>query len=155
MGQRVSIAVGAFPNRTFGGVVTFVAPVVDPATRTLRVKAEVDNSEALLRPGLFARVNLGVARRENVLMVPAEALLQRAGGASLYRLIDGDRVERVAVESGAMVNDMIEVRGDVREGDRIIRSGHGGLADGMTVVVREGAPPPMTTAGTGKRGKDS
>jgi len=155
MGQHVAISVGAFPNRTFDGVVTFVSPTVDPATRTLRIKAEIDNSGALLRPGLFARVSLGVARRENVMMVPAEALLQRAGGASLYRVIDGDRVERVSVETGVTSNNMVEVRGDVRPGDRIVRRGHGGLADGMVVVIREGARPPVAITTAESRGNDS
>jgi membrane fusion protein (multidrug efflux system) len=154
-GQHVAISVGAFPGRTFDGVVTFVAPTVDPATRTLRIKAEIDNSDALLRPGLFARVSLGVARRENVLMVPAEALLQRAGGASLYRVVEGDRVERVSVRAGMTANDMVEVLGDVHAGDRIVRRGHGGLANGMVVVVREGVRPPVATAGAEDRGNDS
>jgi membrane fusion protein (multidrug efflux system) len=155
LGQHVAISVGAFPDQTFAGVVTFVAPTVDPATRTLRIKAEIDNSAALLRPGLFARVSLGVARRENVMMVPAEALLQRAGGASLYRMVDGDRVERVQVRTGVTANNMVEVRGDVRSGDLIIRRGHGGLADGMVVVVRDGATAPVATAATEELGSDS
>ncbi len=155
LGQRVKIHVGAFPNRTFQGVVTFVAPTVDPSTRTLRIKAEVENADAALRPGLFARVSLGVARRENVLMVPAEALLQRAGGVSLYRVVDGDRVERVRVETGATYQDLVEVRGGIREGDQVVRRGHGGLADGMVVVVKQAPPPPIATAGPEQRGQDS
>jgi len=155
VGQRVKISVGAFPDRSFQGVVTFVAPTVDPATRTLRIKAEVENADAALRPGLFARVSLGVARRQNVLMVPAEALLQRAGGASVYRVVDGDRVERVRVETGTTYRDMVEVRGEIREGDLIVRRGHGGLADGMVVVVKQAAPPPIATAGPEQRGQDS
>ena len=154
-GQKVAISVGAFPNRTFEGVVTFVAPTVDPETRTLRIKAEVDNAEALLRPGLFARVNLGVARRENVMMVPQESLLQRAGGASLYRVIDEDRVERVTVETGATEKNMVEVRGNLRPGDRIVRRGHGGLADGMVVVVQGATRAPVAVTATGVRGNDS
>lgn len=155
LGQHVAITVGAFPNRTFDGVVIFVAPTVDPATRTLRIKAEVDNSESLLRPGLFARVSLGVARRDNVMLVPAEALLQRAGGVSLYRMTEGDRVERILVDTGVTLNNMVEVRGDIHAGDRVVRRGHGGLADGMVVVVREVTRPPVATAGTEKRGQDS
>jgi membrane fusion protein (multidrug efflux system) len=155
LGQRVKIHVGAFPDRTFQGVVTFVAPTVDPSTRTLRIKAEVENADAALRPGLFARVSLGVARRENVLMVPAEALLQRAGGVSLYRVVDGDRVERVRVETGATYQDLVEVRGGIREGDQVVRRGHGGLADGMVVVVKQTPPPPIATAGPEQRGQDS
>jgi membrane fusion protein (multidrug efflux system) len=151
-GQSLEISVGAFPYRVFDGVVTFVSPTVDPATRTLRIKAEVDNAEGLLRPGLFARVNLGVAQRENVLMVPAESLLQRAAGVSVYRVIgaagDEARVERVQVETGVTSGSFVEIRGDVKAGDRIVRRGHGGLADGMVVVVRGALlPPAVATAG--------
>lgn len=155
LGQRVQLELGAFPDRRFEGVVTFVAPTIDPATRTLRIKAQVDNADQLLRPGLFARVSLGVSHRENVLMVPEEALIQRAGGVSVYRLLAGDRVERVPVETGAHANDQVEVRGDLAAGDRIVRKGHGGLADGMVVVVRETLRPPVATAGAVPKGTDS
>ncbi|MEZ4290875.1 MAG: efflux RND transporter periplasmic adaptor subunit [Myxococcota bacterium] len=155
LGQSVQIRVGAFPDRVFTGTVSFVAPTVDPETRTLRIKAEIDNGDALLRPGLFARVSLGVNRRENVLMVPEEAVVQRSGGASVYRLTDDDRVERVAVEVGSQLQDRVEIRGDVHAGDRIVRRGHGGLANGMSVVVREVLPAPISTAGEPAEGSDS
>lgn len=158
VGQRVEIQVGAFPNRLFQGRVSFVAPTVDPATRTLRIKAEVDNDDGLLRPGLFARVSLGVAERENVLMVPAEALIQRVGGVSIYRVTAGGaegQVERVAVQVGASDGDYVEVRGPIRPGDRIVRRGHGGLANGMTVAIRASDRPPVATAGEATRGNDS
>ena len=149
LGQTISLSVGAFPDRTFSGVVRFISPTVDPATRTLRIKAEVDNAEGLLRPGLFARVSLGVAKRENVLMVPAESLLQRADGVSVYRVLGDDpsegRVERVSVQPGSEFGSLVEVRGDLREGDRIVRRGHGGLADGMVVVVVEGQQAAVAT----------
>ncbi|MCR9094816.1 MAG: efflux RND transporter periplasmic adaptor subunit [bacterium] len=160
LGQTVEISVGAFPDRKFQGVVTFVAPTVDPDTRTLRIKAEVDNAEGHLRPGLFARMNLGVAERTNVLMVPAEALIQRVGGASIYRVVPTEenegRVERVSVEVGATDGDFVEVRGDVRPGDQVVRRGHGGLASGMSVVVRGAtASRPQVAAGEEPRGNDS
>lgn len=146
VGQTVTISVGAFRDRTFEGKVNFVAPTVDPGTRTLRIKAEVDNKEGLLRPGLFARVSLGVDRRENILMVPEEAILQRAGGASVYRILDGDKVERVQVVTGIQSGDQVEVRGAIKAGDRVVRRGHGGLADGMIVAVREDARAPIARA---------
>jgi RND family efflux transporter MFP subunit len=79
-GQQIDVSVGAFPDRVFQGTVTFISPTVDPATRTLRIKAEIDNDEGHLRPGLFARVSLGVAPRSGVVMVPEEALIQRSEG---------------------------------------------------------------------------
>jgi membrane fusion protein, multidrug efflux system len=137
-GQKVDVSVGAFPDRVFSGEVTFVAPTVDPATRTLRIKAEIDNADGLLRPGLFARVSLGTTPRRGVVMVPEEALIQRSEGALLFKIGEGDRVSRVAVQTGVHDGGRIEVRGDVVPGDRVVRRGHGGLADGAVVVVREG-----------------
>jgi membrane fusion protein (multidrug efflux system) len=155
-GQHVEIQVGAFADRSFEGVVTFVAPTVDPATRTLRIKAKIDNAEGLLRPGLFARVSLGVSRREGVLMVPEEALIQRADAAYLFRILEGERVERVRVETGAQHAGRVEILdGAVEAGDRIVHRGHGGLSDGMVVVVRELNRQTLNTAGRPSAGIDS
>lgn len=137
VGQRIEIRVGAFEDRVFGGEVTFVAPTVDPTTRTLRIKAEVRNDQGLLRPGLFARIGLDVGRRADVLMVPEESLTQRAGNAFLYRIDADDRVTRVEVETGARQAGLVEVRGPLVAGQRIVRRGHGGLSNGMVVVVRD------------------
>jgi membrane fusion protein (multidrug efflux system) len=145
-GQRVKVHVAAFPDRAFEGVVTFIAPTIDPATRTLRIKAEIDNADNLLRPGLFARVNLGTDQRKSVLMVPEEALVQREGGASLFLIGEGDRVRRVIVETGVQTKGRVEVRGEIAAGDRVVRRGHGGLADGMVVVVRDAESSSLETA---------
>jgi membrane fusion protein, multidrug efflux system len=139
-GQDIQVSVGAFPDRVFHGVVTFISPTVDPATRTLRIKAEIQNDEGHLRPGLFARVSLGVSPRSGVVMVPEEALIQRSEGAVLFKIGPDDRVKRVAVTTGAHDGGLVEVRGDVRPGDRVVRRGHGGLADGAQVAVRDAEP---------------
>jgi membrane fusion protein, multidrug efflux system len=143
-GQKIEVSVGAFPDRVFQGEVTFVSPTVDPATRTLRIKAEIDNDEGHLRPGLFTRVSLGVAPRSAVVMVPEEALIQRSEGAVLFKIGPEDRVKRVAFTTGVHDAGRVEVRGDVRPGDRVVRRGHGGLADGAQVAVR--APEPRAVA---------
>jgi membrane fusion protein (multidrug efflux system) len=138
--QTIEVSVGAFPDRVFKGVVTFISPTVDPATRTLRIKAEIDNDEGHLRPGLFARVSLGVSPRSGVVMVPEEALIQRSEGALLFKLDAENRVERVMVTTGAHDGGRVEVRGDVAPGERVVRRGHGGLVDGAMVAVRDADP---------------
>jgi len=146
IGQRIQIGVASPADRKFDGVVTFIAPTVDPGTRTLRVKAEIDNTDGVLRPGLFARIELGTEQRKSVLMVPEEALVQREGGAWLYLIEEGDKVRRVSVETGHQSQGRIEVRGAISAGDRVVRRGHGGLADGMVVVVRESESSAVETA---------
>jgi membrane fusion protein, multidrug efflux system len=140
LGQQIEVAVGAFPDRVFHGQVTFVSPTVDPATRTLRIKAEIDNSEGHLRPGLFTRVSLGVSPRSGVVMVPEEALIQRSEGAVLFKIGPENRVKRVVVTTGARDGGRVEVRGDVAPGERVVRRGHGGLVDGAVVAVRDTEP---------------
>lgn len=136
-GQRVEISVGAFPDRRFNGSVTFVSPTVDPATRTLRIKAQIANREGALRPGLFARVTLGLSRREAVMMVPVDAVVRRASGAHVFRMGADDRVEQVAIETGTQNGERIEVIG-LTAGDAIVHRGHAGLIDGTQVRVRGG-----------------
>lgn len=155
VGQHVAVGVAAPADRTFDAVVTFIAPTVDPATRTLRIKAEVDNAEGALRPGLFARVMVGTDQRRSVLMVPEESVVQREGGAWIFRVEEGNRVRRVPVETGTQSQGRIEVRGPVAAGDRIVRRGHGGLADGMVVVVRGSESTALETAGAPRSGAQS
>jgi membrane fusion protein, multidrug efflux system len=155
VGQRVEVSVAAPADRKFEAVVTFISPTVDPGTRTLRVKAEIDNQALLLRPGLFAKISLGTDQRRSVLMVPEEALVQREGSAWLFVIGDEDRVRRVQVETGHQSKGQIEVRGPVSAGDRVVRRGHGGLADGMVVVVRDTVSSAVETAGAQTTGVES
>lgn len=146
-GQTIEVSVAAPADQTFDAVVTFIAPTVDPGTRTLRIKAEIDNTDGLLRPGLFARVLVGTDQRRSVLMVPEEAIVQREGSAWLFLIGADDRVRRVQVESGRQSKGRIEVRGEgISAGDRVVRRGHGGLADGMVVVVRDTQSSAVETA---------
>ena len=148
VGQAVELSVSAYRDRTFRGIVKFVSPTIDPETRTLRIRAHLDNSDQALRPGLFARVNMGVSRRAGITMVPEEALIQRSGGATLFKVLPDRRVQRIAVTTGSTKSGLVEVNGDIQPGDLVIRRGHGGLPDGAVVRVLE-APPVASTVAAG------
>ncbi|MFT5442161.1 MAG: membrane fusion protein (multidrug efflux system) [Myxococcota bacterium] len=135
--QSVQVSVGAYPDRSFEGRVTFVSPTVDPATRTLRIKAEIANADGALRPGLFARVTLGLNRREAVHLLPVDAVVRRASGSHVFRMGKDERVEQVAIDLGAQSGQRIEVIG-LAVGDVIVHRGHAGLVDGAQVRVRGG-----------------
>ncbi|MDP6981198.1 MAG: efflux RND transporter periplasmic adaptor subunit [Myxococcota bacterium] len=150
VGQIVEVRVGAFPDEQFEGRVTFVSPTVDPATRTLRIKAEIANPEAALRPGLFARVSLGLNRRNDVKMVPVDAVVRRAAGSHVFRMAEGDRVVQVPIETGAQQGERIEVMG-LAAGDVIVHRGHAGLVEGAQVRVR-GNNGESAVAAQGRRG---
>jgi len=142
VGQIVGVRVAPYPDEMFRATVTVVAPTIDPATRTLRVKGTLPNPDARLRPGLFARADLGVARRASVLMVPEEAILQRSDGQVVFRLVEGNRVERRVVTTGVFKNGRVEIAEGLSPGDKIVIRGHTALVDGVVVTVRgpDGSP---------------
>jgi membrane fusion protein (multidrug efflux system) len=142
MGQPVQVRVAPFPDEVFHAEVAVIAPTIDPVTRTLRVKARMANPDGRLRPGLFARADLGVAVRDNVAMIPEEAVLQRADGAVAYRVIEGARAERRAMRVGVIRDGRIEVIEGLAVGDQVVVRGQDQLVDGSPVSLRDkvGAP---------------
>jgi membrane fusion protein (multidrug efflux system) len=153
VGAPVAVRVAPFPDEVFEAKVTVVSPTIDPSTRTLRVKAELANPDGRLRPGLFARTDLGIAVREHVAMIPEEAVLQRADGAVAFRLVGADRVERRTLELGVIRGGRVEVRDGLAVGDRVVVRGQSDLVDGAAVSVRDVAGQPVadTTTSLGKR----
>jgi membrane fusion protein (multidrug efflux system) len=145
LGQPLELSVAPHPGEVFRATLTYVSPTIDPRSRTLRVKAALANPEGRLRPGLFARADLGVAQREGVAMIPEEAILQRADGAVAFRLL-GDRVERVRVETGVHREGFVEVLKGLGPTDRVVVRGHAELSDGMAVAVQESAAQSAVTA---------
>lgn len=142
VGAPVGVRVAPFPDEVFRATVTVVSPTIDATTRTLRIKAQLANPDGRLRPGLFARADLGVAVREDVAMIPEEAVLQRADGAVAFRMVGVDRVERRVLELGVFREGKVEVRSGLAVGDRLVVRGHSDLVDGSRVGARdaEGAP---------------
>jgi membrane fusion protein (multidrug efflux system) len=148
VGAPVGVRVAPFPDEVFQATVTVVSPTIDATTRTLRVKAQLANSDGRLRPGLFARADLGVAVREGVAMIPEEAVLQRADGPVAFRLVAADRVERCTLELGAFRDGKVEVRSGLEVGDRLVVRGHNDLVNGSRVSVRDAEGAPVADAAT-------
>ncbi len=137
VGQEVRVSLDPHPDELFGATVTMISPTIDRRTRTLRVLARLENQEGRLRPGLFARADLGVERRSDVVMVPEEAVLQRADGSVVFRLGPDNRVLRTPVEVGVHRAGTVEVRRGLGPRDYVVTRGHASLTDGELVSPRD------------------
>lgn len=135
-GDVVDVRVAPYPDEVFSATVHVVSPRIDPATRTLRVKARVENAERRLRPGLFARADLGVAVREGVPMIPEQAVLQRSDGSVAYVLEDGRHASRRNIRVGVLRDGLAEVMEGIDIGEVVIVRGMSRLVDGALVEVR-------------------
>jgi membrane fusion protein (multidrug efflux system) len=134
LGREVRVTVSAYPDKVFHGVVDLVSPVVDPSTRTVLVRAVVPNPEDLLKPGMFARVETVIARREEALVIPESALVAGLDGFSVYVVKDGQaRLTPVAL--GVRHRGTAEVRSGLEVGQEIVVQGTQKLVDGMAVVA--------------------
>ncbi len=136
LGHTVRVRVAPYPDELFDAHVSAISPRIDPQTHTLRVQALIDNPHGRLKPGLFARTDLGVAQRENVPMIPEEAVLQRSDGSVVFRLVGNDRVERRVVELGSFHEGKVEVLSGLGLGDQVIVRGQDALSPDTAVSVR-------------------
>jgi RND family efflux transporter MFP subunit len=136
VGQKVEVRVAPYPEEAFTGEVTVIFPTLDARTRTLRVKAQIANGDGRLRPGLFARADLGVARREGALLVPEEAVLQRSDGEVLFLANPDDTVRRVVVKTGQQRAGKVEIVQGIDARDQVVVRGHAVLVDGAPIARR-------------------
>jgi len=147
LGLPLDVTVAPYPDETFHATVSMISPVVDERTRTLRVKALLANPDGKLRPGLFARSDLGIAKRENVVLVPEEAVLQRGDGAVVFRAVDGGtKAERVVVELGKIKGGEAEIIAGLAAGDTVVVRGHAALIDGSAITARNADGTPAVAA---------
>jgi len=124
----------AWEGRTFEGRVLRLAPTLDPLTRTLRAEVGVDNSEGLLRPGMFVEVTLIAQRHVDVPVVPREALAER-GGLKVVFVLEGQRVSRREVLLGLGDDEVVEIKSGLEVGERVVVRGLETLTDNARVRV--------------------
>ena len=121
-GAVVSFTVPAYPERTFTGKIARVAHALDAKTRSMPVEMDVDNRDGSLAPGMYPAVKWPVRRTRPSLFVPRTSVVTTTERTFVIRDHEG-RAEWVDVRKGAADGDMMEVLGDLRAGDRVVRRG--------------------------------
>jgi cobalt-zinc-cadmium efflux system membrane fusion protein len=121
-GEPVDVELEAFPGQTFHARVKRIADSVDPATRTIKVQAELANPHGLLRPEMFGRIR-HVGSLTTLPVIPLTALVQGEGRSSVYREIGQGRFEMIPVELGSRREGEVAVTSGLRAGDRIVTDG--------------------------------
>lgn len=132
VGQSVSIATSAWPDKNFGGHVARIAPNVSATSRTLTVEAEIENGSGALKPGQFATVRILQERSEPAVLVPARAVLTEAGVSRVYVIKEG-RAEQRLVQTGQTESDLIEIKSGVAADELVATSNLQQLTDGIAV----------------------
>jgi len=131
-GQTVELHVDAYPDKSFTGRVSRISPAVNSSTRAFPFEALVPNTDALLKPGTFARVHIESGKVDDVLTLPYSALQYRYGVNRVFVIADDKLVAR-ELKVGERVGDRIEILSGVQAGDRVAANDVDKLIDGMPV----------------------
>ena len=122
-GLKAEIHTAAYPGRNWEGVVEFVYPEVHPTTRTLRVRLEFPNPDELLMPNMFVEAVIFGGPKQDVLIIPREALIVTGEREAVVKALGDGRFQPVEVVTGMWRGDSVEVLSGVDEGDEIVTSG--------------------------------
>jgi len=123
IGQQVKVTVPAFPESTFSGRVILVSSVVDPDTRTVKVRTEVPNGDGRLKPDMFANVEIVTAAHRTAITIPLSAVLDD-GGKSVVFVADGKEYKKKEVTLGLKSDDRVEITDGLTSGDKVVVKGN-------------------------------
>lgn len=118
-GQAARVTAGAYSDRIFEGTVDLINPVAGSSTRVFETKIIAANSDRLLRPGMFVKVEIDTGEPVPVIAVPQNAVVSSAGLYYVF-LIDGDRAKRQQVQVGQVIGQQVEIASGLAEGQRIV-----------------------------------
>ena len=122
-GQEVKLKVTAFPDSTFSGRVILINSVVDPETRTVKVRTEVANPDGRLKPDMFANVQIVTDLNRAAISIPQSAVLNDEGKTIVF-VADGNGYQKRQVQAGIQNNDRVEIVDGLKAGDKVVVKGN-------------------------------
>lgn len=137
-GQPVSGVTASWPDRVFAGELVELDTRIDPLSRTLKVRALIDNSEGRLRPGQFMSVRLTLRQRQ-ALVVPEQAVLLQGDERYLFVANAENTAERRSVELGSREPGKVEILTGVSADDRVVITAQDRLSSGDALQILDGA----------------
>src|SRR5205085_759208 len=121
LGDSARVQLNAYPDRPLSGRISNISRVLDPATRTAKVRLDLDNRAGLLRPGMFATVTFYSQARQQREVIPASAVLRLHDKDWVFRSDGEKRFRRVQIRAGASLSGGYqEVISGLSPGDRVV-----------------------------------
>jgi len=154
-GMRVRLSTDAFPGHAFEGELTAINPDLDQSTRSVALQATFENADQLLRPGMFAHVEVVLPEQKEELIIPATSVVSAPFGDSVYMIESSSggpnakstlSVRQQFVRTGRARGDFVTVESGLKAGDKIVSSGVFKLRTGMAIVENNELAPKSSEA---------
>jgi len=125
IGQEIEVTTNALPNKSMTSKVSFIDPVLNTKTRTVTLRVDVNNSEGLLKPGMFVKGKLNTNVESGALSVPTSAVLWTGKRSVVYVKTKSDQpvFEMREVEIGTKIGDSYQVVNGLKSGDEVVTNG--------------------------------
>ncbi len=121
--QKVDVVLAAYPHAMFSGAITYIGDVLDPATRTMRLRVTVANPDRLLKPEMFAAVRVHSAPTPDALTLPLEAIQDGLAGKIVFVRRGASEFEVRKVTLGSEQGDVVVLLDGVSEGEPVVTKG--------------------------------
>lgn len=149
VGQKVDVGVDAYPGRLFPAVITAIGATITSDTRSVAVRAELQNSDLTLRPGMFTSVFVDVGSPQEKVTLPQTAIAYNSYGDTVYVVEQGKdaqgQVTRIAkqvfVTLGATRGDQVQVLSGIQAGEEVVTAGQLKLHNGSPVAINNSVQP--------------
>ncbi|MFA7268232.1 MAG: efflux RND transporter periplasmic adaptor subunit [Sterolibacterium sp.] len=119
-GAKAQIKINAYPDKVFEGAITYVYPTLKAETRTVQVRVELANPGQLLKPGMFAQMELAVGGKTKVVTIPVSAAIDSGTRQIVLVQLKEGRYEPREVKLGARNDDYVEVTEGVNDGEPVV-----------------------------------
>lgn len=123
VGQDIAFSVLALPGREFKARLDYVSAAIDPSMRRLLVRATIANEDGLLKPEMFANVTIYAGSKRPSVGVPKQALIYEGERVRVWVAHDDNSIELREIETGLTNGDLVEVRSNLRAGEKIVTRG--------------------------------
>lgn len=137
LGQKVTVNVDTYPGIDFTGMVSNISPLIAGKSKTLTVKANLDNPGGLLLPGMFARIKISIFEKENALLIPSDSLDRSTGEFRVFVVGEGNVAYAQPIEVAYLSSDYAQIAGGLDEGELVVVEKPETLADGKRVRIIE------------------
>ncbi|MDK1024287.1 MAG: efflux RND transporter periplasmic adaptor subunit [Gammaproteobacteria bacterium] len=121
-GDAAEIEVSAVPGRIFTGEITYIYPYMEPDTRTVKVRFEIDNREGLLKPEMFANVSIMSRKQVDAVVVPSEAIVRSGARNQLFVVIGHGKFEPREVTLGMSSSGETQILKGLSPGEEVVTS---------------------------------
>ncbi len=134
LGQEVNITNYTMPNDTLKAQISELSPVISTETRTFQGKMTINNPELKLRPGMFVKADIEIARKDTAIVIPKEVIVAGARGKTVY-IVDRGAARRRTITTGLENDKSVEVIEGLKAEDRLVVKGFETLRDDAKVTI--------------------